>query len=253
MTYYSTGEIAKKLHISVRTLRYYDQIGLLVPTFKDDNGKRFYTDEDMLVLEKITILKMLHLSLEDIGKILAKVTIEQLLMAHKQSLEEQQEALNESLKNTTTLLNVVHAEGDLKWEQLMPLIQKAQKRADTEKNWNDFFSEQEKETLREVLPKMENDDIHIKKWILLIQRVELCLERGDAPTSKEAQIIAADALLLSEEMFAGNEELANKFFDIRKSEEQSEALNLYPIKQEVLAFLEQATQIYEQSQQIKQP
>lgn len=54
MTLFSTGEVSKKLNISLRTLRYYDQIGLVVPTIKKDNGKRYYSEEDMLLLEKIT-------------------------------------------------------------------------------------------------------------------------------------------------------------------------------------------------------
>ncbi|AVQ99548.1 hypothetical protein OBCHQ24_11160 [Oceanobacillus iheyensis] len=40
MKYFSTGEVAKKLNITKRTIRYYDSIGLVV---KDQNGKRCYT------------------------------------------------------------------------------------------------------------------------------------------------------------------------------------------------------------------
>lgn len=57
MNYFSTGKIAKDWSISVRTLRYYDEIQLVTPTYKDDYGKRFYTQLDLLRLQKVLLLK----------------------------------------------------------------------------------------------------------------------------------------------------------------------------------------------------
>jgi len=231
MNLYTTGEVAKKLNISVRTLRYYDQIGLMIPNKKDENGKRLYNDEDLLSLEKITILKMLNLSLRDIGKILSKITIGQLLLAHKKSLLQKQEELQTSITHTTTLLNILHLEGDLKWDQLISLIQEAKNKKHTSENWSAYFNQQEQSILEKRLPKLEQDGPQIRQWINITRRIERCIERGDTPESVDGQIIAEDLLLLSNELFEGNEDLSNKFFEIRKSEEKSQELNLYPIKE----------------------
>ena len=59
------GQVSKQFNISVRTLRYYDQIELLAPSFKDENGRRYYSEADLFTLEKITLLKSLMLPLED--------------------------------------------------------------------------------------------------------------------------------------------------------------------------------------------
>ncbi|MFD1851582.1 MerR family transcriptional regulator [Oceanobacillus bengalensis] len=244
MKFYSTGEVAKKLTISVRALRYYDQIGLMTPSEKDEYGKRLYNDEDLLTLQKITILKMLNLSLNDIGKILSKITIEQLLHAHKKSLQQKMEDLNNSIKSTNTILNIINMEGDLNWEQLIPLILEAQKKNDKDMKWNEYFDQQEQVTLKKKLPKMEIDNPQIRHWINIIKRIELCIERGDTPDSIEAQIIAEDTLELSNELFDGNEELEVKFFEIRKSPEKSRDLNLYPVKEDVLHFVDEAIQFY---------
>ena len=40
---YSTGEIAKLCGITVRTVQYYDQRGLLIPTELSEGGRRMYT------------------------------------------------------------------------------------------------------------------------------------------------------------------------------------------------------------------
>ncbi len=66
METYSIGEIAKKTGVSIRTLRYYDEIGLLQPTKDPSSGHRIYTEEDILQLHKIMSLKFIGLSLEEI-------------------------------------------------------------------------------------------------------------------------------------------------------------------------------------------
>ncbi|MDN8759766.1 MerR family transcriptional regulator, partial [Staphylococcus aureus] len=49
-----------------RTLRYYHEIGLLVPSYVDDNGYRYYHSQDIAKLQTILFLRQLNLSLEDI-------------------------------------------------------------------------------------------------------------------------------------------------------------------------------------------
>lgn len=64
--YMTTGEIAKKMDITVRTLQYYDRKGLLSPSAESDGGRRLYTDKDLITLHQIISLKSLGFSLEDI-------------------------------------------------------------------------------------------------------------------------------------------------------------------------------------------
>ncbi len=63
---YSSGAFARKARVSLRTIRYYDKIDLLKPTLVEDNGRRYYTDEDFTRLQQILTFKMLGFSLEDI-------------------------------------------------------------------------------------------------------------------------------------------------------------------------------------------
>ena len=57
--FYSSGSFARKAKVSLRTIRYYDKIDLLKPTLVEDNGRRFYTDEDFSKLQQILTFKML--------------------------------------------------------------------------------------------------------------------------------------------------------------------------------------------------
>ncbi len=64
--YYFTGQFAQKAAVSVRTLQYYDKVGLLSPSLYTEAGYRLYTDEDLSSLQQILALKFLGFSLEEI-------------------------------------------------------------------------------------------------------------------------------------------------------------------------------------------
>lgn len=65
-TLYTSGAFAKKARVTLRTIRYYDKIGLLKPTKVADNGRRYYTDDDFTKLQQILTFKMLGFSLDEI-------------------------------------------------------------------------------------------------------------------------------------------------------------------------------------------
>ncbi|MCH1627788.1 MerR family transcriptional regulator [Ferdinandcohnia quinoae] len=234
--YVSTGELSKKLKVSVRTIRYYDQIGLVQPSMLGEGGKRFYSIEDSLKLEKIILLKSLSLTLEEIKKIIEEQSTEMILLAHKAHLVEQSETINQSIAHTNSLLNILKLEGTINWGDLLTLIVPE----DKPRNWGMFFTEHEKEILQESLPKIEEDTLATRKWMNLIKRIELCIQEEISPKSAQAKLIMDDMDILSEETFGGNEELISKFWDVRRSQDSSHSLNLYPIKHEIIEFIEQA-------------
>jgi len=60
---YAIGEISRLVDLSQRTIRYYEEIGLLHSVRRIENGKRVYTDSDVRRLKFINRLKVLGLSL----------------------------------------------------------------------------------------------------------------------------------------------------------------------------------------------
>ena len=71
MRHYSTGRFARRASVSVRTLRYYDRAGVLVPSARTEAGYRVYTDADVPRLQQVLALKFLGLSLDEIKRCLA--------------------------------------------------------------------------------------------------------------------------------------------------------------------------------------
>ena len=109
--YYSCGDFAAKAHVTKKTLRYYDEHGFLKPSFVNENGARFYTDQDFQKMQQIQMLKYLGFSLEDIREMTMKEAREESLVPALQFqtelLEErieQMKLVRESLLQTTRLL-----------------------------------------------------------------------------------------------------------------------------------------------------
>ena len=72
--YYSSGEFAKKAHITKKTVRYYDEHNILKPSYVNENGARFYNDDDFARLQQILFLKYLGFSLDDIKEMTLRNT-----------------------------------------------------------------------------------------------------------------------------------------------------------------------------------
>ena len=65
------GEFSKLSRVSIRMLRHYDDIGLIKPYFIDpSNGYRYYQEEQLFIIGRITSLKDMGFSLSDIIKIM---------------------------------------------------------------------------------------------------------------------------------------------------------------------------------------
>ena len=72
----SIGEIAQKLEMSQRTIRYYEEIGLLNSIKRVEGGHRIYTDADLRRLKLIKRLKIMGMTLSEMQELEAMWTIE---------------------------------------------------------------------------------------------------------------------------------------------------------------------------------
>lgn len=64
------GELAGLAGVTTRTVRYYEDLGLLGPSERAGRGFRYYTEAELARLRKIDSLKALGLSLEEIGSVI---------------------------------------------------------------------------------------------------------------------------------------------------------------------------------------
>ncbi|WP_406056343.1 MerR family transcriptional regulator [Streptomyces sp. NBC_01077] len=85
-----TAEVARMSGVTARTLRHYDEIGLLPPAWIGTNGHRYYEEGQLLRLQQILVLRALGLGLPEIGGVLAEQVdeVEALRGHHRRLLAE---------------------------------------------------------------------------------------------------------------------------------------------------------------------
>jgi DNA-binding transcriptional MerR regulator len=112
---FSIGEFARLGTVSVRTLRHYDEIGLLPPAKVDPaTGYRGYSAEQLRLLNRIVALKELGLSLAQARQLVDGITLEELqgmLMLRRAQLEQELEAHMNQLLGVEARLRYIEREG----------------------------------------------------------------------------------------------------------------------------------------------
>jgi len=85
---YTVKKLAKISGISIRTLRFYDEIGLLKPAYYGDNHYRYYEEAQLLMLQQILFYRELGFPLNDIQRIISSDDFNKIdaLMSHKKIL-----------------------------------------------------------------------------------------------------------------------------------------------------------------------
>ena len=100
MKYYTAGTLAELAGVSSRTIRYYDQKGVLRPTGYTDGGYRLYDDTALLKMQQISMLKFAGFSLEEIQGMLMMEdrAISAILEDQRQLLLERRDKIDEVIE-----------------------------------------------------------------------------------------------------------------------------------------------------------
>lgn len=95
---YTYREFSKIAHVTLRTLRYYESLGLIKPFIK--SGQKYLSDDHLMIMQSIELLKKCGYTLQDIKHILMHKNIEEQLII-------QEDLLNIQLTNTKAMLSFI--------------------------------------------------------------------------------------------------------------------------------------------------
>lgn len=86
---YTVTKLAKLSGVSIRTLHFYDEVGLLKPAYSGANRYRYYEEEELLMLQQILFYRELGFPLNEIKRVLSSSDFDKVaaLKAHKKTLE----------------------------------------------------------------------------------------------------------------------------------------------------------------------
>ena len=202
---YTVKQLAKISGISSRTLRFYDEIGLLKPARYGDNTYRYYEEEQLLLLQQILFFRELGFPLNDIQGFMSNPGFDKI-----KTLGEHRISLQRSLEKTEALIKTIdktvsHLKGEKKmnatnlYEGFHSKIEKAVE---------DFTSEMQQSYVdngmsKEDMDIMEKAGERVKTWSPgefakhmvtgdeLLKEFVLAIEKNHAPDSLETQALVS--------------------------------------------------------------
>lgn len=103
----TVGEVSQLVGVSVRTLHYYESVGILAPSARSHAGYRLYSSADIEVLHTILVYRSLEFSLDTIRHILCsqQSPLEE-LVRQRDLLKEKQEHLQSVMDSVQTMIEV---------------------------------------------------------------------------------------------------------------------------------------------------
>lgn len=116
----------KLTHVTKKTLRYYDEHNILKPSKLSDSGARFYSEQDILKMQQILLLKYLGFSLSDIREMTIQSSdsafVDSSLSLQKQLIEEKIEQLNVISKIIDETRTALQKNKEIDWDKMLKAI-----------------------------------------------------------------------------------------------------------------------------------
>ena len=176
-------EFAEFTGVSVRTLHYYDEIGLLTPAFVDRaTGYRFYDKNSLLRMQEILFYRELDFSLKSIGEILSSSNYDK-----NRALKEQKHLLTLKKERLERLISSI--DGAMKGENIMKAFDNSEferHKAEAKAKWGNT------DAYKEHTERTKN--YSKQKWIDLAEGMDyimaefaMCMRKDETPDSVEVQ------------------------------------------------------------------
>jgi MerR family transcriptional regulator, thiopeptide resistance regulator len=186
----SIQDVARLAGVSSRTLRHYDQIGILPPSSTGHGGLRYYDDAALRRLQRILLLRDLGLPLTDIGGVLDEQTDEtRALRGHLDQLRAERERLARQIASVERTLTALEKGDRIMAEDMLDGFDHTQYEAEVTERWGADAYAQGDAWWRGLGPDGQ------KEWKARVRDLNdawiAAARAGTDPSSGEAQALAA--------------------------------------------------------------
>jgi MerR family transcriptional regulator, thiopeptide resistance regulator len=186
-------QLARLSGVSVRTLHFYDEIGLLKPAFVAANGYRFYEQEQVLMLQQILFYRELEFELKEIQRILTSRRFDKLkaLQRHRELLAEKQARTGQLLQTIDKTIDQLSRGKKMKATEMFVGFD-PKKQAEHEQYLIDRYGERAREGIAQSKRKVTNwSKADWQKcgseWDAICQDLTRFLKEGRSSNSAEVQ------------------------------------------------------------------
>ncbi|WP_426349994.1 MerR family transcriptional regulator [Alloiococcus sp. CFN-8] len=193
---YTITELARMSGVSTRTLRFYHEIGLLVPTEQNAAGYRTYHEEEVNKLQQILFYRELGVNLRDIKNILEAPEFDGLeaLKNHRKELLERKKQLDRLLDNVTNTIYSQERRIIMKDNEKFKGFKKSLIEENEKKYGSELREKYSSKTIDESNQKLMNiseEEFSNMEELAnrILEQLKIAFATND-PSSQEAQILA---------------------------------------------------------------
>ncbi|HLG76780.1 MAG TPA: MerR family transcriptional regulator [Ktedonobacteraceae bacterium] len=207
------GEVAKLTGLSIRTLRYYEEIKLISAAQRSESGQRLYSQDDLQRLQQIVALRQLGCSLDEIVAVLFDQSPLCVMETQLQRLKEEMSLRQRLIGRLESVIISLRERQDITTDDLIELIKGT---VMLEK----YYSAEQRDYLKQRAEKLGVSAIQDaeRQWSELIAGVRAHMQRGSRPDSAEVQELALKWLALIEQFTGGDEGVSQSLKNMYQSE-----------------------------------
>ncbi|HIK16624.1 MAG TPA: MerR family transcriptional regulator [Leptolyngbyaceae cyanobacterium M33_DOE_097] len=238
------GDLAKQTGVSVRTLHYYDEIGLLSPSHRTEAGYRLYGREDIIRLQQIVSLRQIGFSLEEIRECLEQrnFSFDRVIQLHTARLREQielsQKLLNrlEAIAQAVSSMQAVSVEAIIQTIEAMNMLEK-------------YYTPEQLEALQQRQELLGEEQIRQVQadWQNLFEQVRAEMAKGTDPTTEPVKALARRSIELIQ-AFTGGDPGIEQSLNQMYQQEQPEVVSRGMVDAAVMEYLGRARAALEQTE-----
>lgn len=241
--YWTIKEFSKLTGITVRALQYYDEKDILNPHHRSDTGYRFYSGEDLKVIQKISVLKYIGFNLNQIKTILVTNQLDWLSSLNLQAkiIQDNIVKLNQGLALIKHSIDLYSKNNEIEWQSIAKMLEVFKMTHDNIiKEWSErnFSANEIKFSAERSLlqNKAECDEL----WLKLFAETKSLITKD--PSSSEAQILAQKWINSANSQHAENPKLNKKMWELMKSGDIPDGL-IPGYEQTIVLFIDKAIEI----------
>jgi DNA-binding transcriptional MerR regulator len=187
---YTVKKLSEISGVTVRTLHFYEESGLLKPAYYGSNGYRYYEEKELLQLQQILFFKELGFTLKQIRKVLGKSDFDQIaaLHSHRQALNSEWEKIGCLLKTVDKTIEHLKGKKKMKDREFFDGFSLVKKASEGESY---FAAEETVLQNLKIQPSEEMEESERLEVAKIANKIYAkigdCLEKGMDPSSKEVQ------------------------------------------------------------------
>lgn len=211
----TVGLLARQANVSVRTLQYYDRIGLLKPSSTSAGGRRLYNASDMTILHQIITLKNLGLSLAEIKNWLVPINsnedIKRMLLKQAALIKEQILKANKVIDAIEMIVVEIDEYNAVDWSKYSNMVKLIQE--NNESFWVINYLENDVlENIANVHEHYSEEELPSDWLIKCMKKAKALIDNGLTPESSEAHALAAEIWTMVQKYASGQPEMVEKLY-----------------------------------------